>query len=763
METLGPIGCDVNQKFEQFGKYLLLEKLATGGMAEVFLARAQAAGGITKFVAIKRILPQYAESPEFIDMFKDEAKIAVNLNHSNIVSIHDFGVQSNQFYLVMDYVEGRNLRQILNKLKKSNLRLTIDQVIYIIKETSSGLDHAHRCLDGSTGRPLNITHRDMSPQNVMISFEGEVRIVDFGIAKAESQIETTRAGTLKGKFGYMSPEQAEGHPVDLRTDIFSLGIVLWELLANDRLFIASSELNTLRKIRDCQVPSLRKINPNIPSELERITMKALARDRNLRYQTAAAMHRDLNRFLNRQYPEFSAQDFASYIKNQFAEEIFSTRQRLVDYAKIPFTDLNEGVTRASISPLSPPRLIKSENSSTALTDSFISGEPSGSNVSIPTGQTSSMTSGAHPRPDTFSDISENKNFSFGGDGSKASEMATQLSSLPNLPQPPTSSKLDEKALRRELHRARTDSPPGVETADELSHSSITRNRSLSQTGFSYTGRRRRQISTQTILGCAAALFVLSAYAYMAKYHRKQAGPMINALDPYLRPFHSLIGVEGERSASSEVPQPPTEPPPPTPEVPPPPTPSVVGPPPKVAVVPSSPTPQIIMDPAPLSPNEPRDSVLVTSTPSGAEVLVNGAPTGSLTPSRVEVPKKRPFTLTLRKTGFIDYRRDSLRKESVGSRFSATLQPAVIGFLDIDVTPPQNVRLYINGRWLKGEHLPISGYAVPAETPVTVRAEDQTTGQTVQQIVKVPKDRRISVRLDLRRSGSKNDRQPSRNR
>ncbi len=196
--------------FESFGKYVLLEKLATGGMAEVFLARGTGAGGIGKFFAIKRILPQYADSPEFIEMFKEEAKIAINLNHSNIVSIHEFGVEKGQFFLVMDYVEGRNLRQILNKMKKTNLQFSVEQVVFIIKEVAAGLDHAHRCIDGSTGRPLNITHRDMSPQNVMVSFEGETKIVDFGIAKAESQIETTRAGTLKGKFGYMSPEQAEG-------------------------------------------------------------------------------------------------------------------------------------------------------------------------------------------------------------------------------------------------------------------------------------------------------------------------------------------------------------------------------------------------------------------------------------------------------------------------------------------------------------------------------------------------------------------------
>src|SRR5690606_1727145 len=149
------------------------------------------------------------------------------------------GVERSQFFLVMEYVEGRNLRQVLNELKKSNTQFTIEQIVYMTKEVAAGLDHAHRCIDGATGKPLNITHRDMSPQNIMVSFEGEVKIIDFGIAKAETQLEATKAGTLKGKFGYMSPEQADGMPIDLRTDIFSLGIVLWELLANDRLFTSS--------------------------------------------------------------------------------------------------------------------------------------------------------------------------------------------------------------------------------------------------------------------------------------------------------------------------------------------------------------------------------------------------------------------------------------------------------------------------------------------------------------------------------------------
>ncbi len=320
---------------------MLLEKLAAGGMAEVYLAKSTGASGINKFIAIKRILPQYSDHPEFIDMFKEEAKIAVNLNHGNVVSIFDFGVEKNQFFLVMEYVEGQNLRQVLNHLKKENKFFSIDQIVYIIKEVAAGLDHAHRCLDGTTGRPLNITHRDMSPQNIMLSFEGEVKVVDFGIAKAESQIETTRAGTIKGKFGYMSPEQADGQQVDPRTDIFSLGIVLWELLANERLFVSNSEAATLKKIRECQIPNLKKLNPAIPAELERIVAKALAKDKNLRYQTAAAFHRDLNRFLNTQYPEFSSQDFSMFMKSAFAAMFLENRKKLIEFAKIKTADIDQ--------------------------------------------------------------------------------------------------------------------------------------------------------------------------------------------------------------------------------------------------------------------------------------------------------------------------------------------------------------------------------------------------------------------------------------
>lgn len=320
-------------KSEQFGKFILLDKLAAGGMAEVYLAKTFGAENVAKFVAIKRILPQFSQNPDFIEMFKEEAKIAINLSHSNIVSIFEFGVERKQFYLAMEYVEGRNLRQIVNRLKEMNQSLSPDQAVYIIKEAALGLDNAHRCVD-AMARPLNIIHRDISPQNIMINFEGEIKIVDFGIAKAESQVESTRAGTLKGKFSYMSPEQAEGYEIDSRTDIFSLGIVLWELLANERLFLSNNELNTLKKIKECHIPSLHKIDPKIPSELEKIVTKALARDKNLRYQTAAEFQKDLNRFLNRQYPDFSSHDFSFFIKDMFQDEIAESKKKLIDFAQI---------------------------------------------------------------------------------------------------------------------------------------------------------------------------------------------------------------------------------------------------------------------------------------------------------------------------------------------------------------------------------------------------------------------------------------------
>jgi serine/threonine-protein kinase len=324
----------VSENYQRLGNFVLLEKLNAGGMAEVYLGKSIGANGVNKFFAIKRILPQYADTREFIDMFKEEAKIAVNLDHGNVVSIIEFKADKNQLYLVMDYVQGQNLRQLLQQKKKKNLELNLPFIAYIIKEVASGLEHAHKCVDKSSGKSLNIIHRDMSPQNIMISYEGEVKIVDFGIAKAETAGDSTKVGTLKGKFSYMSPEQAEGQIVDQVTDLFSLGIILWELIADDRLFIANNEVNILKRIKECDIPDIRRVVPTVPPELEKIVKKALMKEKAQRYQTAGELIKDLTRFLNKEYPDFTRTDFATFMKFLFEEDYKANQNQLVKYAKI---------------------------------------------------------------------------------------------------------------------------------------------------------------------------------------------------------------------------------------------------------------------------------------------------------------------------------------------------------------------------------------------------------------------------------------------
>ena len=319
------------RNFEQFGKYTILKKLTSGGMAEICLAHDPGAGGMGRFVVIKRTLAQFSERSEFKDMFKTEGLVACNLKHRNIVPMYEFGIESNQFFLSLEYISGHNVRELLKKLKALNLTLPIQHAVYIAKETASGLDYAHNVIDSSTGQPLNLIHRDVSPQNIMMSFDGEIKLIDFGIAKVADR-NLTQVGHLKGKFGYMSPEQTRGEKLDPKTDIFCLGIILWEMLSGERLFQSKSELGSLKKIRACNVPQLNKINPTVPSKLAKIVHRALNKNRNTRYKTAAEFERDLTIFLNSKYPEFSQYDFNAFIKKAYSQEILRERDTLKTYS-----------------------------------------------------------------------------------------------------------------------------------------------------------------------------------------------------------------------------------------------------------------------------------------------------------------------------------------------------------------------------------------------------------------------------------------------
>ena len=323
------------------GKYLLLERLATGGMAEVYRAKTMGASGFEKQLAIKKILPSHVEDETFQRMFETEARIGSSLAHSNIVQILDFVKFGETFLLVMEFVNGGNLRQVINKLKKLQFALPLECALYIINETCKGLDYAHSKKD-DYGQPQNIIHRDMSPQNIMLSYEGAIKIVDFGIANWKDKLEQTKSGVIKGKFGYMSPEQAAGQGITNLTDVFSTGIIFWELLTGRRLFTAESDLSTLRLIQDCVIPKPSTFNNRVSPELERIVLKSLAKNTAHRYQSAGAMQKQIQEYLYKHYPTFRGNEIASMMQRLFKEEIASDSKRFeqLNRQSVPFSQSN---------------------------------------------------------------------------------------------------------------------------------------------------------------------------------------------------------------------------------------------------------------------------------------------------------------------------------------------------------------------------------------------------------------------------------------
>ena len=247
---------------EVFGKYYLLDRIATGGMAEIFKAKSYSTAGFEKLQVIKRILSHLSDNEEFVDMFIDEAKISVSLQHANIVQIYDFGKIRENYFISMEWIDGRDVKQLLRKLAGRRKLLPEEFAVYIAHETCKGLYFAHQKTN-LQGENLQIIHRDMSPSNVIIGFEGEVKVADFGIAKAGMSQYTTKDGVLKGKFEYMSPEQAHGKSLSQQSDLFSVGIILYEMLTGRRLFKTETELMTLEKIKSVDIGPPSSINPNI--------------------------------------------------------------------------------------------------------------------------------------------------------------------------------------------------------------------------------------------------------------------------------------------------------------------------------------------------------------------------------------------------------------------------------------------------------------------------------------------------------------------
>ena len=316
-----------------FGKYLLLDRVNIGGMAEVWRAKTFGAGGFERLVAIKRILPNIAEDEEFISMFIDEAKITVQLTHANIAQIHELANLSNSYFIAMEYVSGKDMRAVFDRCRKKGEPAPIPLTCYLIAKCCEGLDYAHRAKDRQ-GRDMNIVHRDVSPQNALISYDGEVKVIDFGIAKAAGKATKTQAGILKGKFGYMSPEQIRGLPLDRRSDVFAIGVCLYEMLTGERLFVGDSDFSVLEKVRKVEVLPPSHFNRKIPEPLERIVMKALAKDVDDRYQYASDLAMDLQGFMYSTGARFGERDLSQFMKATFAEDYEKEKARLAEYAEI---------------------------------------------------------------------------------------------------------------------------------------------------------------------------------------------------------------------------------------------------------------------------------------------------------------------------------------------------------------------------------------------------------------------------------------------
>jgi len=282
---------------ERIGKYLLEDLIASGGMAEIYLARTEGIGGFEKVLAVKRLHPHFAADNDFAEMLIHEARVAVQLNHKNICQVFDLEKHEGRYILAMEYIHGRDLSRLQGRFREMGALMPIELALYIMQETCSGLSYAHRKTD-PRGQPLGLVHRDISPQNILVSFEGEVKIVDFGIAKASLHASSSESGQIKGKFQYMSPEQARGDRIDARADIFGIGAMLYELVTGARLYDEDDEARLLQRARRGQFLPPNALRSDIPEPLEKIILKALARDVRQRFQSAQDLQLAISHYLH---------------------------------------------------------------------------------------------------------------------------------------------------------------------------------------------------------------------------------------------------------------------------------------------------------------------------------------------------------------------------------------------------------------------------------------------------------------------------------
>ena len=305
---------------ESLGRFELLGQIATGGMAEIHMARQRGMEGFEKLVVIKRLLPELAERTEIVNLFLNEARIAARLNHPNVIQIYDLGKERHSYYIAMEYIQGENLRIVLKSCAERERLLPLQHALEIARQVCEGLHYAHTKKD-VTGQPLDIVHCDISPQNILVSFDGVAKVVDFGIARAAATLEQTDPGRVRGKHSYMSPEQCRGKPLDARSDLFSAGVVFWELCTARRLFKRSSPVETFKAIVSGTVISPRKYNPLISEDLEAVIMCCLDTDPDRRFQTALQMGMAIDKELNKLPQESGSMQLGVFMRRLFSDKL----------------------------------------------------------------------------------------------------------------------------------------------------------------------------------------------------------------------------------------------------------------------------------------------------------------------------------------------------------------------------------------------------------------------------------------------------------
>lgn len=345
---------------ETFGNYLLLKKIGSGGMAELYLARQNGVMGFERVLAIKRILPHLTEDGDFIEMFINEAKLAAQITHPHVAQVYDFGAVEGVYYMAMEYVMGKSLSYVLAAGKKRQCPIPFRHALHITAKIAAGLDHAYR---GKTvgGEPLGIIHRDISPQNILIAYNGDVKLVDFGIAKAASSSTHTQTGIIKGKLSYLSPEQAWGKRVDHRSDLFSLGIVAHEMLTGNRLFKGENEFVTLERVRAAEVPPPSSIKTDLPKEIDPVILKALSKNPDDRYPTGHAFQEALEAVFHQLDPRPASKDLSEYLHRLFEKEIgqdVAEFKQVTALTKPPVTTPLPTPKKASVTEKSAPTRIE---------------------------------------------------------------------------------------------------------------------------------------------------------------------------------------------------------------------------------------------------------------------------------------------------------------------------------------------------------------------------------------------------------------------